>query len=188
MPGGYGDGHAVRFLAPILTLQALEEVELLLSREVPLSDADIRAFVDAWPHLRRFTLDLWDVEDLSWYEEAELPFTLPTIQSLVDFATRTPALVWLRIPCVSIDPHTPFRDIPLMDHPLLHLSLGNLKAGKGHGHIKAGALLDRLFPDLDFSDARFIPTEEADSRWPYAEWRRVQQVLLAIQNGRKSRL
>ncbi|TBU42611.1 hypothetical protein BD309DRAFT_962508 [Dichomitus squalens] len=88
----------------------------------------------------------------------------------------------------SIDPHTPFRDIPLMDHPLLHLSLGNLKAGKGHVHIKAGALLDRLFPDLDFSDASFIPTEEADSRWPYAEWRRVQQVLLAIQNGRKSRL
>ncbi|KAI0366741.1 hypothetical protein BV20DRAFT_971472 [Pilatotrama ljubarskyi] len=175
---------------PALALDGLTHVTFRMDKlqdSLPVTDAALCTMAQAWPNLVDFEMSFGesdgDEEDLAIDDP-------PSAQALILFAQRHPRLVRLVWPYVCMT--EPFglpelRTVPLLDHGLQVFRTSLVEKDGLPKHRAYAMLLDRLFPNLDLSDAdaQYPGTKMMYYRERHQNWHDVEQLLLAIQDGRR---
>ncbi|KAH9856728.1 hypothetical protein C2E23DRAFT_453452 [Lenzites betulinus] len=179
-------------LAPALAFWRLTHVEIILEEYIPeliVSNTELRAFADAWPHLVEFTLALKDTarpDDILTFPDPPVPRTL------VYFAERHPQLVSLTLPFVSVGQ---IRDGILegldaisagRPHRLKYLRVcvvDIVDDGMDAPMVRAFAIfVDRLFPHLDYTKTK--TTEWVAHGDNTTDWHEIEAILTAMHAAR----
>ncbi|KAI0753419.1 hypothetical protein C8Q80DRAFT_512237 [Daedaleopsis nitida] len=160
---------------------------------LPLDEREFKAMVNAWPNLVELDFAVKSLQDY-----AQLPGEFddaPTMDTLVRFVEAHPHLVRLTLPYVHVptDPamqpksRVLWHMVPQLDHGLQQLRISLVDA-RTPSDLRCVALLyDRLFPNLDLTDAE---PEEYRTPWNdgarahFGYWVDVEQMLVALQMGR----
>ncbi|KAI0366735.1 hypothetical protein BV20DRAFT_628981 [Pilatotrama ljubarskyi] len=183
-------GSLLEIAQPTRALDGLTHVAFRINKledGLPVTGTALCTMAQAWPNLVDFEMSIGesngDDEDL----DIDDP---PTARALIQFAERHPRLVRLVWPyvCMAESFELPeLRTVPLLDHGLQVFRTSLVEKDGLPKHRAYAMLLDRLFPNLDLSDAdaRYPGTKMMFYRERHQNWHDVEQLLLAIQDGRK---
>jgi hypothetical protein len=155
------DGLSVmKLFEPLMGLRQLEDFRL--SAMSSLSVQDVSAMTSAWPHLRRFTLDIPPIlADSTESTDNPQPYAL---HCLTLFARHCPELTALNMGIGDRDLPT-LSKFPSLSHGLAELRL-HTPYVRDYMHL--ARLLNRVFPALEevrINDAFPVPPEDGDCRY-----------------------
>ncbi|KAI0352060.1 hypothetical protein OH77DRAFT_1409962 [Trametes cingulata] len=181
----------LEIVQPVLPLDGLTHIALRIEKLqefFPLTETTLCAMATAWPNLVDFEISVAESDGDDHDLDVEDP---PTAQSLILFAEQHPKLVRLVWPyvCMTVIRTLPeLRAVPLLDHGLQVFRTSIVEKAPMPTYRAYAMLLDRLFPNLDLTDADIrypAATKLTYFRERHGNWYDVEQLLLAIQEGRR---
>ncbi|KAI0765685.1 hypothetical protein BD413DRAFT_718371 [Trametes elegans] len=197
----FSDGEGL--FRPLRALKALSSIALTYSLiKFTLEDRRLRAAVDAWPSLTAFEVITLKPTPLPHGDSHCIPMPMtirvyssdedededdtppfnpldhvpPTLPTLAAFARAHPSLERLALPSIDVDAVPDIASVPLLDHGLRTITVGELD--KGVSLWDFALALDLLFPHLDFDSDMGTAAGARDRNGE------LQLLLRALQTGR----